>query len=125
IACRVGDELLIQRLELYTPVRIRYPPGSKPGGLYEDDVCERSRSSLDPRVHTVAHRPALHRHNRMVPILACHGCRQPHHEPGLRLSHDRLERLRRQVMTLVNDDVPVVSDEVIDDALLDQTLDES
>ena len=41
---------------------------------------------------------------------------------GLRLPHDGLEGLRRQVVTLVNDDVAVAGDEVVDDALLDEAL---
>ena len=85
-------------------------------------MIERSRGSLDARVHAVAHRPALHGDNRMMPILAGHSRRQPHHEPRLCLSHDRLEGLRRQMVTLVDDDVAVVGDQVIDDVLLDEAL---
>jgi hypothetical protein len=45
-----------------------------------------------------------------------------HHEPGLRLPHDGLEGVRRQMVALVNDDVAVVGDPIVDDALLDEAL---
>ncbi len=57
IACRIGDEFLIERLELHAPVRIGCPPGAEPGRLHEDEVLERSRGSLGARVHAVATGP--------------------------------------------------------------------
>lgn len=107
---------------IHTPVCLRRPPRAEPRRLHEDDVRERSRDGLGPRIHTMAHGSALHRDDGMVTVLARHGRRQPHHEPGLRLSDHRLEGLRRHVMALVNDDVAIVGDAIIDHALLGEAL---
>jgi hypothetical protein len=72
-ACRVGDEFLIEGLEFDAPVRIWHAPRAEPGRLHENEVLEGSRCSLGACVHTMPHRPALHRDNRMMAILAGHG----------------------------------------------------
>ena len=57
----------------------------------------------------------------MVPILACDGCRQAQDESGLGLAHDLFETVRRQMVAFVDDYVAVVSDEISDHTLAEET----
>ena len=59
----------------------------------------------------------------MVAILACDGRRQSDDEPGLGLPRHLLEAVRREVVTLVDDQVSVVGDAIVDYSLANKTLD--
>ena len=60
----------------------------------------------------------------MVTVLARHRGRETDDESGLRLAGDVLEALRRQVVAFVDDEVPVLGDAIVNDALSDQALDD-
>src|SRR5260370_15500320 len=78
---------------------------------------------LAPGVHSEADRPELHLGNWMVPITALRCCGEPHDIARLHLRQHSLERDRRQVMTLVDDHVPIAADEIVDVISVDETLD--
>jgi hypothetical protein len=65
---------------------------------------------------------ALHEDDRLVTVLACDGCRQANDKSGFGLAYDLLEAVRRQMVTLVDDDVTVLGDAVIDHVLSHETL---
>lgn len=67
-------------------------------------------------------RPALHENDGVVAVLPRHRRGQPHYESSLGLACYLLETVCRQVMTFVDDHVPVLRDSIIDDALPDETL---
>ena len=122
VARLVVDQLLIERLELHALVGIGSPGRLERRRLHEDEVLERPRGRLRPRVDAMPDRSALHEDDRMVTVLARDGRRQPDDESGLGLARDLLEAVRRQVMTLVDDQVAVVGHAIIDDALPDEAL---
>ncbi len=124
VAFVVFDQSLIQRLELQTPVGLWDSKGHEGRRLHEHDVLERAGGGLCPWVDTMPNRSALHEDDRVVTVLARHGRGQTEDEPGLRLAGDALEALRRQMVALVDDEVPVVGDAIVDDALSDQALDD-
>ncbi len=122
VASVILDQLLIQRLELHSLVRVGSPGGVKRRWLHEGEMFKRSGCRLHPRIHAVPDRPALHEDDRVVTVLSGHGRRQPENEPRLGLSRDPLEAVRRQVVALVDDQVAVVGHAIVDDTLLDQAL---
>ena len=116
VASVVGDQLLIQRLELETPVGFGRRGGWNDGRLHERVVLERSGGRLCPGVDAMPDRPALHEDDRVMAVLARDGRGQPEDEPRLRLAGHLLEAVRREVVALVDDQVAVVGDAVVDDA---------
>ena len=87
-------------------------------------MLERPGSGLHPRVHAVSHGPALHEDDRMVAVLARDRRRQSDDESRLGLSRNLLEAMGRQVVALVDNQVAVVGDPVVHNALLDEALDD-
>jgi hypothetical protein len=78
---------------------------------------------LGPRVDLEAHGTEVHLCDRVMPVAALRRRREPNDLPGLRLTQDALELHGRQVMTFVDDDLPVARDEIGDRVLLHEALD--
>ena len=91
-------------------------------GLHQHDMLERARRALGSRIHAVPNGPALHEDDRMMAVLAGHGCGQAYNEPGLGLARHALEALRGDVVTFIDDHVSVLADAVIDDALANKAV---
>ena len=91
VASVIVHQLLIQRLELHTLVRVGRSRRLKRRGLNEGEMFKRSRSRLHSCIHAVPNRPTLHEDDRVVPVFPRHSCRQPEHEPRLRLPGDLFE----------------------------------
>ena len=123
VALLVGNQLLVQSLELRSLVGFRIPSWLECRRLHEDDVIERVNRRLSSCGHSVANGTALHEDNWVVTVLASDGRRQPHNESRLGLAYHLLEAPRRQVVTLVDDQVAVVGQAVLDDTFPDETLD--
>src|SRR5688572_14809029 len=70
----------------------------------------------------MSNRAALHEDNRMVPVLACDGCRQTNDEAASGVAYHLLETVSRQVMALVDNHVAVLGDAVVSCAFSEQTL---
>jgi hypothetical protein len=113
---------LIEDLELDSFVRIRTSLWQERRRLHEDEMLEWAGRCLCPRVHSMANGPALHEDDRMVAVLACDGRRQPHDESSLGPACHLLETVCGEVMTFVDNHVPVLGDAVIDHTLPDQAL---
>lgn len=60
----------------------------------------------------------------MVAVLACDGGRQAEHITGLGAARDQLEANGRQMMALVDDQVPVVANQIVDITVPDKALDQ-
>jgi hypothetical protein len=118
IAGVVLDELFVQLLELDPPVGVCLPELIERRRLHQRVVLERPGGRLHPSVHAMPHRAALHEDDRVVTVLASHSCREPEDESRLRLPHNLLEAVSRQMVTLVDDDLPVVRHAIIYDAPL-------
>src|SRR5262245_37807698 len=67
-------------------------------------------------------RAALHEDDWMVAVLACHRGGQPEDEARLGLPRHLLEAVRREMVAFVDDEVAVVGNAVVDDALAHQAL---
>jgi hypothetical protein len=80
--------------------------GFERGGLHENDVLERPAGRLDTRVDPVPNRPALHRDDRMVAVLARNRRRQPKHESSLGLPDDGFKAVGGDMMAFIDDQVP-------------------
>jgi len=115
IAWVVLNQAPVQRLELQTPVWLRASQGHEGRRLHEHEVLEGAGGGLCPWVDTMPDRSALHADDRVVTVFAGHRGGQTKDEPGLRLPGDVLEALRRQVVALVDDEVPVVGDALVND----------
>ena len=87
-------------------------------------VREGTGSRQCPGIDPVTNRPALHEDDRMMAILAADGRGQARDIPGLRPADDLLEALGGQVMAFVNNQMSIVSDDVIHDVLSYQALDD-
>ena len=96
----------------------------KTRGTDDHRVLERPQCRLRFRVHPVTHRAALHKDDRVVPILARDRRRQPCDEPRFGTARDLFEALRRQVVALVHDEVSIFSNAIVYDSLPDEALDE-
>lgn len=68
------------------------------------------------------HRSTLHEDDRMVTVLARHGRGESQHESSLCLAGDPLEAVRREMVTLVHNQVPVVRYPVINDTSPNEAL---
>ena len=124
IAQVVGSQLPVQSLELLSLVGFRTPVWLECRRLHEDDVVERVNCRLRSCGYSVPNGAALHEDDGVVTVLARDGRRQPRNESRLGLAGHLLEAPRRQVVTLVDDQVAVVGQAVLDDTLSDKTLDE-
>ena len=70
------------------------------------------------------YRTALHVDYGVVPIFALRGCRQAEDVPSLYLLHHLLKSECRQMVALINNDLPVLGDEVFDSLFAVGTLDD-
>src|ERR1700737_1466984 len=109
----VVDQLLVDSLELDTLVSIWTSLRLERGRLHEDIVLEGMGRRLHPRVHARSHWAALHKDDRMVPVLARDGRGESHDESRFGLACHLLEAVRRQVMAFVDDQGPGGGDRVI------------
>src|SRR5215469_11780346 len=96
----------------------------KTRGTDDHRVLERPQRRLRFRVHPVTHRAALHKDDRVVPILSRDRRRQPCDEPTVGTARDLFEALRRHVMALIYDEVSIFSDTIIYNPLPDDALNE-
>ncbi|PTW96677.1 hypothetical protein C8N33_1247 [Pararhodobacter aggregans] len=67
--------------------------------------------------------PALHEDDGMVTVFSGDGCRQTDDIAGLRSARDKLKTRRGQVVAFIDDQLAVVSHDVVDYAVSDQALD--
>ena len=86
-------------------------------------VPERTTPGLHFRMGAEPDRAALHEHDRMMPVPAGHGGRQPEHVFCLRARRHRLEADRREMVALVNHEMAVTGHQVVDLAPAHQALD--
>jgi len=116
VGCQSAVDLLNPRL-LRSPVQAE--------GCFADDqlMAERPPCRLTLRVHHEAHGPELHAQDRVVPIAAVGRRREAQDVAGAHLAEYTLERNRRNVVTLVDDDVSVAGHDILDTSLPDQALD--
>jgi hypothetical protein len=70
-------------------------------------------------------RAALHEDNRMVAILSRDSGGEAKNELRLRTSDNLFEAMRGEMMAFVNDQMSILRNTIVDDALSDQTLDHS
>lgn len=73
VAQVVVDQLLVQRLELHTPVGLGAPARQEGRRLHEDEMFKGAGRRLGSRVVAIADRPALHEDDGMVAILPRNG----------------------------------------------------
>src|SRR5487761_487049 len=66
--------------------------------------------------------PALHHDDWVVAVLSCWPRREPRHEPRPCLPEHSIEAHGRNVVALVDQDVPVIGDQILDLALGTETL---
>jgi len=85
-------------------------------------MIERSKSGLLPGIDAITDRAALHEDDRMMSILSRHGCGQAEHKLCSGLACDRFKADGQQVVALINDEMPIIGDEIRDGASPDQTL---
>ena len=115
-----GIDLLDRRALL---VRVRRQP--EPRRAQDRAVPERMPPGLRLRAHPEPDRAALHEHDRMMAVLARDGRRQTEHEFRLRAARDRLEAHRREVVALVDHEMPVARDDVVHLMLPHEALDDA
>ena len=82
-------------------------------------------SSLRSGMNLMPYGAALHEDDGMVPVFSGDGCRQTDDIARLRSARDKLKTRRRQVVAFVDDQLAVVSHDVVDLAVSDQALDQS
>jgi hypothetical protein len=94
------------------------------GGLAHDEpVLERALARPRLCVHCEAHRTKLHLGDGMAPIAALRRCGQPGDVTRLRRRQHALERDCRQMVALVDNDLPVAGHEIRDGLPAYQALD--
>ena len=89
-----------------------------------DLVVEGPSGRLLLGIDAMTDRAALHEDDRVVAILPRHRCRQAKDISGLGLPRDGFEAHGGQVMAFIDDDMPVIGDQIGDDALSNQALHE-
>jgi len=91
--------------------------------LSDDHVMvERTLCGLSPGINAVADRSALHEDDRVVAVSADRRCRKARDVPGLARPCNQFEADGRQVVALIEDDVPVLRDQIIHDSLAADAL---
>src|SRR5208283_1007520 len=124
IAGLIRNQLGVQLLELDSHILGRRSQWPKPGGTDMHGVRKWTGSRRCPGIDPVTNRPALHEDDRMLAILAADGRGQACDIPGLRPADDLLEALSGQVVAFVNNEMSIVSNDVIHDVLSYQALDD-
>lgn len=102
---------------------LRFRGGVEAGWADDDLVGEGAFGGLLTGIDGVSDGAALHEDDGMVAVLAGDGGGKSEDEFGLCPADREFETLRREVMAFIDDDVPVVGDEVFDDAFANETLD--
>jgi len=87
-------------------------------------MVERPFGRFVPRVNSEANGSALHKNNWMMAVFTGDRRRQPKNKARLSSSGDQFEADGRQVVALINDEMPVVADDVVNFTLSHQALDE-
>src|SRR6266851_264225 len=87
-------------------------------------VTDPPPGSLRTRIYAMSNGAALHEDDRMVPILACHGRGQPNDIARLCPPGDEFKTRRRNMMTLVDDQMAIVRHQVGYFALTHEALDQ-
>src|ERR1700761_9476373 len=87
-------------------------------------VIERTRCRLCLGINAVTNRTALHENDRMMAVLPCDGGRQSKDELGFGFSGHGLESHGGQMVAFIDDDMPVIRDQIGDGTLPNQALHE-
>ena len=87
-------------------------------------MVERSFGGLVPRVNPKSNGPALHENNRVMAIFAGDRRRQPKNRARLSPSGNQFKADRGQVVALVDDEMPVIANDVVNFSFSHQALDE-
>src|SRR5229473_450857 len=94
------------------------------GGLAHDEpMLERALARLCLCIHREAHWTKLHLGDWMVPIASLGRRGQPDDVTRLRRRQYALERDRREMVALIDDDLPIAGHEICDGLLAHQALD--
>src|SRR5690606_41244786 len=72
----------------------------------------------------MAHRTALHEDDRVMPVFSGDRCRQSRDIARLRSAGDKLKACSGQVMSLINDKMAVIGNDIVNFALANQALDQ-
>ena len=83
---------------------------------------ERSRRRLGLRVHAMSNRPALHKNDRVVPVLASHRGGQTGDELCFGAPHGQFKAARRNMMTFIHNEMPVSGHTIVHHFLANETL---
>jgi hypothetical protein len=87
-------------------------------------MLKRSSRRLRLCVDTMPDGAALHENDRVMTVLARHGRRQACDERRFRLTNHLFEATSGNVVTLVDNEMAVFSNQVVRNAVADETLDE-
>lgn len=89
-----------------------------------DGVLKRAGGSLLSGIHAVSDRATLHEDDGMVTILAIHRGGEAGDKSGLCPARNLLKALSRKVMALVYNEMAIVSNQIVNNALAHQTLEQ-
>ena len=87
-------------------------------------MVERSFCGLVPRVDPKTYGSALHKNNWMMAVFAGDRRRQPKNIPRLSPPGDQFKADGRQVVAFINNELPVIANNVVNFSFSYQTLDE-
>jgi hypothetical protein len=87
-------------------------------------VLDAAPCRLGPCVDAVAHRPALHEDDGVVPVLARDSRRQAKDMPCLRATGGEFKADRRKVVAFIDDEMTVGTDQIGYLALANKALDQ-
>ena len=118
----VVHQLLVERLEFGSFVYARISGRLECRRTNNNRVIERLRRRLRSGVDAMPDRTALHEDDWMMAILPRNRRRQAEDKTSLRSADDLFEAARRQVVTFVDDHVPIVTDAIVHDAFADEAL---
>lgn len=94
---------------LHRPLDIRSPRQTpiEKNSAARSPISIEVKGSLLPGIDTMTNRAALHENDRMMAVFPHHRGRQTEHVLRLDFARDGFEAHGRQVMALIDDDVPV------------------
>ena len=122
VAALVGDQYLVERMELHADVRISEGRRMERSWADHHAVRKGALGRLLLGVNAVSNRTAVHEDDRVMTILARQGGRQPRDVSRLGTSGNLLEAGRREMMAFVHDQMPVPANSIVHHAVAHQAL---
>src|SRR5205807_675020 len=124
VAQIIPNQFTVDILELGSQVRIGSPERTEIGGTDNDSMFKWACRGLLFRIDAIPYRAALHEYDRMVAILPGHGRGQTGNKLSLGLPNHKFKAIGGEMMTLIDDHMPIISNPVIDDSLAYHALHE-